>query len=538
MQSRPLVPSIAEIAAPSPQPPNRKLPIVLRLGVTAMLHRNGLWLCSRPRNERLSMAKWTLGGAHYGRRMGNTPWQGDACSLVDEFRAGRRSPLEELQATYEAIDASDLNAFSYLPREQAEAAARSADVSKPFGGVPIGVKELDDVEGWPATHACVVFADEVSPHTSVMLERVRDIGGAVLAGQTTASEFGGVNVTRTVLHGTTHNPWHHGRTPGGSSGGSAAAVAGGIVTVATGGDGGGSIRIPAGFTGLFGLKATRGRIPMAPRVKIGNYTTVIGCLSRSVRDTARWFDVCNGHDGRDIFSLPRTEGWEAGLGSLGESLRGAKVAVAADWGGAVVSPAMWEVLSDAADHLIEIAGMQRVDLDTSLPSMGTAWSISGMINIHALLGDAWPGCADVLTTEMRSGLERAPQRYGLEARAKIEARRMELNERMGAIFDPVDGVDFVITASNPDVAFAADGPLPDTFGGVHGGAGNNGKLTFPSNMHGGPAVSLPAGMVTDGDATLPVGLQVVGRHYDEQRLLELSLMMERSRPWALTTIGD
>ena len=212
--------------------------------------------------------------------MGNMPWQGDACSLVDEFRAGRRSPLDELRATYEAVDRSDLNAFSYLPREQAEAAALAADLDKPFGGVPIGVKELDDVKGWPATHACAVFADEVAPHTTVMVQRMRDIGGAVLAGQTTASEFGGVNVTRTVLHGSTHNPWHHGRTPGGSSGGSAAAVAGGLVTIATGGDGGGSIRIPAGFTGLFGLKATFGRIPMAPRVQVGNYTTVVGCLAR------------------------------------------------------------------------------------------------------------------------------------------------------------------------------------------------------------------------------------------------------------------
>src|SRR5215213_8068603 len=276
--------------------------------------------------------------------MGNTPWQGDACSLVDEFRAGRRSPLEELQATYDAIDASDLNAFCHLPRQQAEVEARDADVSKPFGGVPIGVKELDDVEGWPATHACAVFADQISPHTAVMLQRMRDDGGAVLAGQTTASEFGGVNVTRTVLHGTTHNPWQHGRTPGGSSGGTAAAVSGGIVTIATGGDGGGSIRIPAGFTGLVGLKATIGRIPLGPRAEYGNLTVTIGCLSRSVRDTARWFDVCNGFDARDPLSLPRVEGWEADLGTHFDALRGARVAVVATWGSATVSPIMWELL--------------------------------------------------------------------------------------------------------------------------------------------------------------------------------------------------
>lgn len=462
--------------------------------------------------------------------MKDLPWQGDACSLVEEFRARRRSPLEELHATYAAIESSDLNAFSYLPRSEAEDAARSADVELPFGGVPIGVKELDHVTGWPDTEACVVFADNTAAHTSLMVERVRDLGGTVLAGQTTASEFGGVNLTRTVLHGSTHNPWQHGRTPGGSSGGSAAAVAGGLLTLATGGDGGGSIRIPAGFTGLVGLKASFGRIPLGPRRENGNYTVTTGCMARSVRDTARWFDVCNGHDPRDQFSLPRVQGWEAGLGSHVDGLRGARVALAADWGGAVVSPEMWRVLAEQADHLIATVGLTRTDhVDTSLPSMGAAWSISGMISIAAQLGDAWPGCADVLTPEMRYGLETAPGRYGIEARAKIERRRMELNERMAAIFHLVDGVDFVITASNPDVAFGAEGPLPDTFGGISAGAGNNGKLTFPSNLHGNPAISVPAGTV-DG---LPVGLQIVGRHFSEQHLLDLALTVERTRPWPL-----
>ena len=103
--------------------------------------------------------------------MSDTPWQGDACSLVEEFRAGRRTPLEELQATYAAIEASSLNAFCYLPREQAEAAAREADVSKPFGGVPIGVKELDQVEGWPDTHASVPLKDQVATYTGTKVQR-------------------------------------------------------------------------------------------------------------------------------------------------------------------------------------------------------------------------------------------------------------------------------------------------------------------------------------------------------------------------------
>jgi aspartyl-tRNA(Asn)/glutamyl-tRNA(Gln) amidotransferase subunit A len=463
--------------------------------------------------------------------MGDTPWMGDACSLVDAFRRGERSPLEELDATFRVVAASRLNAICYEPTDEACAAAASADVSRPFGGVPMGVKELDHVQGWPDTRASVVFADERSAYTSTLVRRVVELGGAVLAGQTTASEFGGVNLTRTVLHGVTGNPWDLSRTPGGSSGGSAAAVAGGLLALATASDGGGSIRIPAGFTGLVGLKATYGRIPRGPRLEIGNYTTTTGCVSRSVRDTARLFDVANGHDATDPFSLPRVEGWEAGLGTQAEELRGRRVAVVADWGGAVVSPAMWERLEDAADHLIAAAGLRRVDgVDTSLPRMGAAWSISGTVSLMNELGDRWPACADDLTPEMRYAVERTQGLYGTEARGRIEARRTALNDAMARIFEQVD---LVMAASNPDVAFAAEGPLPSTFGGIEEGARNNGRLTFPANLHGCPAISIPAGSL-DG---LPIGLQVIGPHFTEPLLLELALVMERTRPWPLVAPG-
>ena len=199
--------------------------------------------------------------------MGDAPWLGDACSLVDEFRAGRRSPVEEMKATLAAVSASNLNAVSFVDEEGALARAAAADVSRPFGGVPLGVKELDHVEGWPATEASVPLADRVSGWTSTMVERLTQGAGANHFGLTTSSEFGGVNITRTVLNGVTRNPWNTAHTPGGSSGGTGAAVAGGLFTLGTGGDGGGSIRIPAGFNGLVGLKATFGRIPRGPRVE-------------------------------------------------------------------------------------------------------------------------------------------------------------------------------------------------------------------------------------------------------------------------------
>ena len=174
----------------------------------------------------------------------DAPWQGDACSLVDAFRAGERSPAEELEATLAAIESSELNAFSFVAAEEARAQAAKADVSLPFGGVPYAVKELTAVGGWPYTEASLVFRDRVAQQDAVMVERMR-AAGAVIVGLTTASEFGGVNWTRTKLNGTTTNPWDRERTPGGSSGGSSAAVAGGLVSLASAGDGGGSIRIPA-----------------------------------------------------------------------------------------------------------------------------------------------------------------------------------------------------------------------------------------------------------------------------------------------------
>ena len=210
----------------------------------------------------------------------------------------------KLDATLAAIDASDLNCFSHVDPERARSAAAQADVSLPFGGVPTAIKELEPVEGWPWTEASLVYKDRVATYTAHGVQRLFERGGVVPVGKTTASEFGGLNVSVTKINGVTHNPWRHGRTVGGSSGGSASAVAGGLVSLATGGDGGGSIRIPAGYTGLLGMKGTFGRITRGPHAFMRPHTVVLGNLSRSVRDAARFYDVCAGTDPYDPTSLP------------------------------------------------------------------------------------------------------------------------------------------------------------------------------------------------------------------------------------------
>lgn len=454
------------------------------------------------------------------------PWLDDACSLVAAFRAGDVSPVEVVDATLEAIDGSELNAFSHLDPEAARKAAATADVQLPFGGVPVGVKELTPVQGWPHTHASVPFRDDVADRDSVQVGRLRG-AGAVLIGLTTASEFGGINLTRTKLNGITRNPWDLSRTPGGSSGGAAAAVAGGLIPIGTGGDGGGSIRIPAGFTGLLGLKCTYGRFPKGPAAEFGNVTAVSGCLARSVRDTARWLDALNGHDPYDPLSLPRVEGWEQGLGSHGDDLRGLRVVVDPCLGNAVVHPDVQAVVVDAAERLIADAGLRRVDADLPIPALDTAWALSGLVGVRAALGDRWPDCADDLTPQIAFGLRFAEQTYDLEGAARVERQRVAFVDRMAELFSTVD---LVICATNPDVAFPAEGPWPSRVGEVDVGPGNNGALTIPSNIYGNTAVSIPVGVV-DG---LPVGMQVLARHHAEALLLDLALLAERERPWPLT----
>ena len=276
-------------------------------------------------------------------------------------------------------------------------------MSLPFGGVPFGVKELERVQGWPSAEASVIFRARVAAQDQTSVTRLR-AAGAVLAAQTTASEFGGINCTSTELHGTTRNPSDQSRTPGGSSGGTAAAVAGGLLPLATGSDGGGSIRIPAGFTGLFGLKATYGRVPKGPWAGLQPLTTVMGCLSRSVRDTARYFDCCNGFDQRDPLSLPAVGGWEAGLGRI--DLAGKKVAILPDLGD---RPGHDEV----AEQVAATAALARHGTADRRRQPDPPGPLNGGIDIAAIffvadLGAAYPDRVQELSSEMRAGLRGGP----------------------------------------------------------------------------------------------------------------------------------
>lgn len=501
--------------------------------------------------------------------MSDAPWSGDACSLVDAFRAGQRSPTEELEATIAAIESSALNAFAHLDLDAARSAAAHADPSLPFGGVPFAIKELERVKGWPYTEASLVFADRVSDYDSTMVQRLRR-AGIVPVGSTTASEFGGLNVSVTRINGVTRNAWDPSRSAGGSSGGSATAVVGGVVTIATGGDGGGSIRIPAGYCGLVGMKGTYGRIPRGPHTSLNPHTIALGCLARSVRDAARFYDVAAGYDTRDPTSLPSVGGWESSLGT--HDLRGSRVIVDPTLGGVGIDPAARAVVVDAAAALVDDLGLHRVEVPVEIPRMGGEWMMGNVASLYGELGDRWPGCAAEMTDEMRVAVQLSENLYNMRVAAAGEMIRRRANEAMASLFDEAD---FVITSSNPGPAFEAEAGMSSDdktfidyargsrwvqrgFSGVLKAAravsgvaprtpqrlldmGTRGSpallemgaLTMPANLTGNPAVSIPAGDV----GGLPIGMQVIGRHHADAHLFDLALQVERERPWPLVAPG-
>jgi len=393
--------------------------------------------------------------------------------------------------------------------------------------VPILVKDLEDASGMPTTHGSVPYKNNIADRDSTHVARIR-AAGAVIVGKSTPSEFGLVAYTATKLHGVTRNPWNLERTPAGSSGGSAAAVSGGLVPLATASDGGGSIRIPAAYCGLVGLKGTFGRIPRGPKAKNGPLTSNWGTVARSVRDAARWYDVASGYHPRDAFSLPRIDGWERLLGT--RDLKGLRVAVAPDLGNTVLQRDVRAVVTSAAEALVATTGMQPVELSVKLPEKAAAWMNAGAAGLYNDLKDYWPDCRDDLTYEIRYCMD-FMEHYQIWHAASVDRFRMEMVEAFANLFEQTD---IILCATNPVEPFAAEGPMPSHVDGERVGRNNNGALTIPANIAGYPAISIPAGLTPSG---LPVGVQAIARRHEDALLLDLALVMEREHPWPKVAPG-
>jgi aspartyl-tRNA(Asn)/glutamyl-tRNA(Gln) amidotransferase subunit A len=295
-------------------------------------------------------------------------------------------------------------------------------------------------------------------------------------------------------------------------------------------------------------------------------TVVLGNLARSVRDAARYYDVCAGYHPYDGSSLPTVGGWEAGLGS--HSLEGLRVAVVPGLGGITLEPGVEDRIRAEAAALIAEHRMVQVDLRIDPPNLAAQWMMGNLSTLMADLGDKWPGCAGDMTDEVAAGVFLSQALYNLKTAATAEELRIQANEVMAAAFEQVD---LVIAATNPGPAFPADSSTSSdkksfldvalqnpvtkvAFRGLLGAVGmvssiahgmpssllaqaskrfpdlvNMGGLTIISNIYGNPAVSIPAGTVNG----LPVGMQVLGRHHEDALLFDVALAVERERPWPL-----
>jgi aspartyl-tRNA(Asn)/glutamyl-tRNA(Gln) amidotransferase subunit A len=462
-------------------------------------------------------------------------WESDAWQLADSIRAGAMTATDVLEVYLGRIERFEprLNAWCHVDAEGARDQARNVDACVARGedpgllaGVPIGVKELAAASGLSDTHGSLLYEGRIADHDCTEVARLR-AAGAVIVGKTTSPEFGSINWTHTKVHGVTRNPWNTDRTPGGSSGGSGAAVASGQVPIATGSDGGGSIRIPASYCGLFGFKVTFGRVGNDPEAFDASLTAVPGPMARSVRDAARYVDVIAGPTVNDPTSIARPNGsYEQALldGEPIRRLRGMRAAWSSTLGFAVADPEVEEQAHAAAIELAREAGLQLVDVDVKLPRPGRAWSLLSSLAMAADHLDAARGRFDDLTPVVRAGMVWC-ERVTIDDITRAYRRREELLAANARVFDEID---ILFTPTTATVAFEAAGPPPTVIAGQDVGGMGSVPYTAPFNISGQPGVSIPCGFDHEG---MPIGLQAVTRRHDDDLVLALGLLAERSRPW-------
>jgi aspartyl-tRNA(Asn)/glutamyl-tRNA(Gln) amidotransferase subunit A len=463
----------------------------------------------------------------------------DAVSLAANIRSRKLSAVEVIDAVLARMDKLEpiLHAFCTptpdLARETARKIEHEIMAGKPVGplaGIPVGIKDLVCTKGIRTVSGSQAYADFVPDEDDVVVERLKN-AGAVILGKTNVPEFGYSGVGHNPVFPTTRNPWNNDLTPGGSSAGSGAAVASGMGPFAIGSDGGGSIRIPSCFSGLYGMKASMGRVPLYPGVKDERYPGVsswealehIGPMSRTVADSALMLSVIAGPDDRDNRTVPIEAGFDW-MQSLQGDLKGLKVAYTLDWGGyAAVDPRVRKIVTDA------VKVFER-DLGAIVEEANPGWDnpydgfwgmvvretdLKGMRAMARTLGDRMtPHLKDVLMTEWTA--EQLTD--AVVVRKHVNNKMWRFMRKYDLLLTPTLCVPpFEVGIQGPTVI---DGKPVDQFEWLH--------FTYPMNLTGQPAATVPAGWTDDG---LPVGLQIVGRHLGDAMVLRASACFEAAQPW-------
>ncbi len=449
------------------------------------------------------------------------------------------SPVLVIEATLSRIDRYNdaLGAFitvcSDLAMEQAreaEQAVMRGEELGPLHGIPVPIKDLESVRGIRFTHGSIP-GEEVGTTDALCVERVRAAGGIII-GKTNTPEYGYAGTTENRVYGSCRNPWNTGRTSGGSSGGSAAAVAAGLTAMAQGSDGGGSVRIPSSFTGIYGIKATQGRIPRR-HVDAQSWSPInnssVGPMTRTVRDAAILMRCLAGPSSDAEYGTldERPPDFEA---AIGRGVRGLKIALSVDLGGAVVDRQVVEKVQSAARFFeeqgaaVEEADFKADDPEDQFRTFFDFFCARGYVSYGGLVEEA--ESRDQLTDYFCHCLEHG---RSLSAADFISALNKIGRYRayVSAFFDRYD----LLLAPTTAVSAFPIGEPPLEIGGRLCSHPDWDFFPFTPlfNLTGNPAASVPCGFSEDG---LPIGLQIVGRLRDEETIIAASAVFEEGRPWA------
>jgi Asp-tRNA(Asn)/Glu-tRNA(Gln) amidotransferase A subunit family amidase len=399
---------------------------------------------------------------------------------------------------------------------------RSGEESGPLHGVPIAIKDLTPTKGKRTTMGSYAFEHYVPDFSALIVDRLLG-AGAIMVGKTTTPEFAYSSFTRSPLWGITRNPWNLERTPGGSSGGSGAAVASGCVPLAEGTDMGGSVRIPASWSGLVGLKPSFGRIPLDFLPTQFDTIQHFGPLARTVADARLFLAVAQGPDDRDIMSLaPALEL----SGPLDSSAEGLRLALDVDLGCYAIDPEVEQATREAAASLAEAgAVVEEVDLPWTR-ELADAWLEHWGVYLAAIFGNKLPEYRERMDPQVVELMEDGLAMSAVDFK-RLEFVRTEAWKKLQPIFERYDAL-LCPTMSQPAPRVDAEEFefYADRDDGLYHALELTTQFNYVSQC---PALSVPAGWSSD---SLPIGLQIVARRYRDDLALRIGAALERVRPWA------
>ena len=453
-----------------------------------------------------------------------------AAEMARRMRDRQLSPVALIDNCLARIEAVNpvLNCFCFVYPEEARAKARQAEADVAAGrklgslhGVPFAIKDLTPTKGKRTTLGSYSHENWVPDEDAPIVEALTNAGG-IMVGKTTTPEFAYSSFTESPLWGVTRNPWNREHTPGGSSGGSGAAVASGCVPLAEGSDMGGSVRIPASFSGIVGLKPSFGRIPFTILPSQFDSLSHFGPLARTIDDVALFLDITQGPDERDIQSLkPRLEIPESVPGSL----EGWRIGLSVDLGYLHVDPEVEQAVRDAAAALAERGALvEEVEIGWRR-EMIDAWNAHWGVYLASFFGDKLAQYRDKMDPNVVRLIE-----VGLAMNAvdfkRLEFVRTEMWRKLSPVLQRCQAL-LCPTMTHPAPRVGgkdSEWDWTDEAGRYHA-LDVTSVFNFVSQC---PALSVPCGFSKSG---LPIGLQIVARRFDDLAALTVGKALETARPW-------